>query len=79
MEALSSAEEDSAPIGGRYQRHEPEKSLLYQIITQHYPAVRQAIHCVMLRANELHDRQASFNGLCKSLLASRRLRRCLRK
>ncbi len=43
MEASGAAlvtDADDAPPGapGRYQRHRPEQTLLYQVIAQHYPA-----------------------------------------
>ncbi len=42
MEASGAAlltDADDAPPGapGRYQRHRPEQTLLYQVIAQHYP------------------------------------------
>jgi ribosomal protein S27E len=37
--ALALGDDEAAPEGpGRYQRHRPEQTLLYQIITQYYPA-----------------------------------------
>jgi ribosomal protein S27E len=37
--ALALGDDDPGPLDpGHYQRHEPEKTLLYQIIAEHYPA-----------------------------------------
>jgi hypothetical protein len=44
--ALARGEDDAAPeAAGRYRRHSPEQTLLFQIITQYYPALTRSMPC----------------------------------
>ena len=38
LQATTAGRADEGMGSGRYQRHQPERTLLYQIIDQHYPA-----------------------------------------
>ena len=53
---LRAAIKDRSPLGPPYQRHQPERTLLYQIVERHYPEFRDMM-AVQGKALPVHVQQ----------------------